>query len=304
MEKKEYRVLIVDDKKDCLEMTDIISRSYKDWNIEINPVHIQVEKIDDDNYSIAMESISEIANLSVQPFDLILLDFGYRHKDLELMTIFEKCRDSKYNFKKYMLDPHTLVTQGRKYLDNNSFQNFNKNFVCFNKNIHVYTYNPTIAREFMPDVDNYCTNRVQTAFEAATIKVHDTRRELFNDIKFEEVKKNNEDYYYFILAKYLENLIRLEISNNIIDKEISDKTYIKIKRSSTVTVIGSLVLLCSLLGACTQFFGGLIVELFQKRDLLTAFVFFFFTLIIIILGGRLVLYVIENILPKLLKKND
>ena len=130
-----------------------------------------------------------------------------------------------------------------------------------------------------------------------------TRRELFNDTKFEVVKEKNEGYYIFILAKYLEKIIMLDISNNIFCREISDTTYVKIKRTSTVTIIGLFVLLCSLLGACTQFFGGLILESFQKKELLTAFVFIFFTLFFIILGGRLVLYVIEKILPKWLNNN-
>jgi len=302
-EKKKYRILIVDDNEECLKVVKaIIPRSYKDWEIDINTVHIQVEKIGEGNYCIATETISEIASLSVQPFDLILMDFGYRHKDLKLEDIFTKCPSrSVTEFEKYMLNPHTLVTQGHKCLDNKSFQNFYNNFECFNKTIHVYTYNSTKAREFMPTVDSYCENKVKDAFQHATVNMLDTRKELFNDAKFEKVKDGNDEYYYFILAKYLKQLIILDISNNIFNKEISDARHIKIKQTSTV--IGALVLFCSLLGASTQFFGSLIVVFFQTRDFLMAIVFILFTLIIIIFGGTLVLYFIKKILPKLLNNN-
>jgi hypothetical protein len=87
------------------------------------------------------------------------------------------------------------------------------------------------------------------------IEMKGTRKEIFNESEFENIRKQNERYYSFILAKYLEQLIKIEITK----QKIENAQYIKIKRTSKV--IGALVFLGILIGASSEFFGSLIVEL-------------------------------------------
>lgn len=231
--KKTYRVLIVDDIEACLKTADrVIKPLLKGWNIEIETAHVRVEKVND-SYKIEESCIIEIAEQLAEPFDLLLLDFSYKEKDVKLKSVMEK-NNTLAEFEKHVLNPLTLVEQGRKYLKENSeilHKCFEDNFVNFSKNIYVCTCVTEEDRERILPVEirgnpiQYCKKKVHKAFKKAdNISVKDTREEIFNSTEFQEVKNFRDEkneggkYYDFILAKYLEQLILVDI----LEKELSD----------------------------------------------------------------------------------
>lgn len=236
---EKYRVLIVDDKLDCLNMAKAIinNRPYKGRMIQIVTSHIRVEKSNNDCYRIKKESITEIAQLSTQPFDLLLLDFGYIEKGVVLKDL------TLDEFEKRVLNPSILVNQGLEYLkkeaDENLCKCFYDNFVSFSKNICIYTFVSEDNRKNFPiggDIEGYCFNKAKDAFEhAANITVKDTRKEIFNGPLFEEIKTNKEEYYNFILNQYLELLIFLDIADKEIDA-VNKKYKEAIKQKENIVI--------------------------------------------------------------------
>jgi hypothetical protein len=307
---KKYRVLIVDDKKEALDTDETsINTTYHSsdsvWNIEINTVHINVVNQDnqdnqDNQYHIDENSINQLAQLAENPFDLLLLDFGYRTVDVDYIYSLMKDGFSLEIFEKHILNPKRLTEEGNKLLSTQKVYNsFYKNFVKHKGNIIVYTYNSEKDRKIFPKISTYCYKVVKAAFtHAANITVIDTRKEIFNGTKFESIKSENEPYYYFILAKYKEQLIRIEIAK----KEISIAKYIKIKK--TTKIIGLITLFGLLIGAGSEFFGSLIVDLFKNNQTLIASIILIFTLIIILFGGKLLLWLIERSMKNLLMIDD
>lgn len=240
---KKYRVLIVDDKKECLETAERVInysledwRMLKDWRIEIKTAHVRVEKIND-TFRIEKGCIIEMAELLREPFDLLLLDFSYKEKNVNLKSVMEK-NNTLAEFEKHVLNPSTLAHQGCIYLKKNPdglLKCFVENFVNFSKNIYVCTCVTEEDREKILPVSirgnpkQYCKNIVAKKFTKAIITVKDTREEIFNSTEFQEIKnfrdekKEGGSYYDFILAKYLEQLILLDIA----EKEIDDAKHIK-----------------------------------------------------------------------------
>jgi len=302
-----YRVLIIDDRLNNLEMArDVILSTYqpfdKIWNIEIEIAHIQVYQ-DSDKYHIDKQSIIKIAELSSKPFDLLLFDIAYYLKGGS-EKIYEELSskyDENYSFdilEEYVFNPKTLVKEGCKQLkeshEKDLYKYFNKNFVGHKGGIYGYTFIEEKWKNLFYDLD-YCRNMLIKTFpqtDPKRIVMKGTRKEIFND-SFGHIRTENERYYSFILAKYLEQLINIEITK----QEIEAAKYIKIKRTSKV--IGSLVFFCVLLGACSEFFGSLIIGLFEKGENLTASIFICFTILGIVLGGKFVLHFIESLMPKL-----
>jgi len=309
-----YRVLIVDDRLNNLETArDVISSNYQlfdnTWKIEKEIAHIKVIECDG-KYSIDKQSIINIATLSSQPFDLLLFDIAFyieggSNKVFEILnSIYEKGTYSfKRDLEKYVFNPNSLVAEGRKYLKKNNKNNlldqFNKNFVGHKGKIYGYTFIEDRWKRIFYNLKQ-CKDILQDTFPNTDkpIEVEGTRQEIFNDNEeFAKLRNNKEGekYYSFILAKYLEQLIKIEIAK----KGIEDAKYITAKRTSKL--IGSLVFLCALIGACSEFFGSLIIESFKDKQYLIALVCLCFTIFIVVLSGKFVLHFIENLMPKLFK---
>ena len=308
-----YRILIIDDRLNNLKTAeDVISSTYrpfdKIWSIEKEIAHIKVNKCDDE-YSIDKQSIINIANLSAKPFDLLLFDIAY-YIEGGSNEIYEKLF-SKYNenysfdvLEEYVFNPKSLVAEGRKQLENDNIllKQFNKNFVGHKGGIYGYTFIEDRWKILFYDLKK-CKDILRETFSNADpkrIEVEGTRKEIFNDSEFGKIRneKDGERYYSFILAKYLEQLIKIEITK----QEIENAKYTKIERTSKV--IGSLVFLCVVIGACSEFIGSLIIESFTAEKFWVVLVCVCIIILGIIFGGRLVLHFIENILPKLFYDNN
>ena len=307
-----YRVLIIDDRLNNLKTAkDLILSLYQPfdrlWNIEVNTAHIIINQCDD-KYSIDEDSIKNIAKLSIEPFDLLMFDIAYYIEggSEDIYKQLSQQFDENYTFsvlEKYVFNPKTLVEEGLKQLKNNNNRNlykwFNKNFVGHKGAIYGFTFIEEKWAKLFYNIEQ-CRDILIKTFKNADlnrIEMKGTRKEIFNETEFENIRKNNERYYSFILAKYLEQLIKIEI----IKQEVENAKYIKIKRTSKV--IGSLIFLGLIIGASSEFFGSLIVELIQKREFLIASVCIGFTMIVIVFGGKTVVHVLEKNIPKLLNYN-
>lgn len=305
---KTYRILIVDDKLDVLDkIKDLIKPTFKllddVWKIEIFTLHVEVIVDSAGNYSIKKEVFTKLGEISKKPFDLLFLDFGYR-KSGDVSNLLETIKQqfgesfSFADLEKYVLNPRNLVEDGLKVLNQkhnkNYFSSFNNNFVNHKKNIYIYTYIPSEWRRYVQNTTIRENITKRTFPKAKNIELIDTRKEIFNDTEFDNIFKNNKRYYSFIISKFLEQIIHLEISKESILKS----RFIKVKRTSRV--IGLLVLFGAFIGATSEFFGDLIVEFFKADQILVGVVLIIFTLILILLGGRLLVYLLEKGLKNLL----
>ncbi len=302
---KKYRVLIVDDKSNVLENTkELIRPDFKlldeNWKIEISTLHVKVNGDDEkETYFIEEKTFIELGKISQEPFDLLLLDFGFRKPDSD---IFEKIKNrygDNFGFSElegFIFNPRNLVEDGIKSLNRKYnkkyFHSFQKNFVNHKKNIYIYTFIPEKWRKYVQNSTLRENITKRTFPNAKSIELIDTRKEIFNDTEFESLK--SERYYSFIISKFLEQIIQLEIAKESILKS----RFIKVKRTSKV--IGLLVLFGAFIGASSEFFGDLIVEFFKADQILVGIVLIIFTLILILIGGRLLVYLLEKGLKNLL----
>ena len=271
MSQQKIRVLILDDISDHLNtIKDFIPSTYqvsgKNWIVEFEAIEIIVVG-QNGSFSFDMSCIQAIEEVSYQPFDLLLLDIGYRHKDLKieyLQTIYDKnpLGFNSNTWKDYgALSPDDFIKV--KVSDNSKFR---KHFLEHKNSIFGYTYIPS-GREHLFYDEEGCLEILSKAFPIAAennkIKMEGTRKKLFNNFpEFEGI--NEKKFYPYILAKYIEKLIHIEIMK----KEVNNAKYLKIKRSSITA--GMLIIICGIIGACSEFIGSLVLNLFEKKDFLLA----------------------------------
>ena len=213
----------------------------------------------------------------------------------------EEYRNKSYTVsdsEKYIFNPETLVKEGKSQLKENSdkklYKWFEKNFEGHKGSVYGYTYNEKETEHLIFNIKQ-CENKLLKTFSKSKhIDMKGTRQDIFNNRDFENINEKNKEIYPFILAKYLEQLIKIEITK----REVESAKYIKIKRTSKM--IGVLVLLGVLMGACSNFFGSLIVQFSKEGEFLIAF-FICFSIIISISVGTLVIHFLEKLLPKLIK---
>jgi len=222
MNQPKFRVLLLDDKenhlniiKDALHLTTYQVFD-KIWTIEIEAVNIIVVKKEDKTFDFDASCIQKIEKASIEPFDLLILDIGYLHKDLKieehLRPIFEENEleyRSNQKWKQFgALSPDNLVL-----VEIHENSNFKKNFVGHENSIFGYTYIRHGQEKLFYDEEG-CLKMLNKSFRNAAlnnnIKLEGTRKKLFyNSPEFEGI--NEKLYYPYILSQYLEKLIHIEI---------------------------------------------------------------------------------------------
>jgi len=283
MNQQKIRILILDDISAHLNKIEDVLKSTtyqvsnKNWKIEIIAIKVVVVE-QGGKFSFDTNCIKEIEQASCNPFDLLLLDIGYRHEDLKidqhLQPMYEKDPQNYYSRtwkSKGCLSPDDLVMASKN-------SNFKKKFVGHKNSIFGYTYIPSGKEHLFYTVEK-CKDLLTEAFPNARIEMKGTREELFRN--FPEVI-NEKEFYPYILAKYLEKLIYIEI----LKKEINNAKHLKIKRTSIA--VGILVFICGILGACSEFIGSLIFKLFQEGNFLTAILCVIGFFVSIIICGALI----------------
>ena len=209
-----YRVLVVDDKESVLnrikyEIKPKLVIDDDTWNIKIIPLHVKVNGSDEDEkYSIDENTILELGDYSKKPYDLILLDFGFKKEGSKILdTLRERYKDN-LNIDKLegkILNPNDLIKTcieiGAKKHNKELISNINKNFILHRSKILIYTYIHPALKKYVPS-SGVRENITSDLFPAASsIELLDTRVELFNDDEFNE--KYDERFYSYLIAKYL-----------------------------------------------------------------------------------------------------
>ncbi len=240
---KNFRVLVVDDKKTVLNaMKDWIEQKYKvsdeEYIVELIRLHVNVVE-DERNYKISTETLKNLHEICDRPFHFMFVDFGFVKQGIK--TLDEINRLKKLNpqstvrelIDKIVLNPSHIVNQSIH--ENKLYHKIKKNFIDFDGNLYVYTYIPSkIEREYTPaDVRKTVTNK---HFPKANIKIIDSRKELFNNTKFED--KHDNEFYPFLITKYLSKIIHIEIAEFILKqtKEIRNKFKLIKKRNKIITL--------------------------------------------------------------------
>ncbi|MFC0878804.1 hypothetical protein ACE01N_19570 [Saccharicrinis sp. FJH2] len=303
-----YNVLIVDDKEPILKYAKDAIRPEltlegEKYLIDVSTLHVSIGG-DDNNESffIEEETFQKLGELSNKSYDIIFLDFGFVKPKCDILNVLKSKFGDSFGISElegYVFNPRNLVEQGIKVLNRKHnkkvYTNFIENFVNHKKNIIIYTY---ISSEWSKYVQNTTLreNITKRTFpQAKNIDLIDTRSEIFDNSKFDSIKKEFPQYYDYIVSKFLENIIHLEISKESIEKA----KYIKVKK--TTKVLAFLIVFGALIGASTEFFGQLIFKAFEENQYILAISLIVLTIIGILTAGRLLIYLLEKKLTDLIK---
>lgn len=246
-----FRVLIIDDKLSVLNaMKDWIEHEYdiagEKYTIELNLLQVKVCEANG-LYNIDSTTYENLGAFCNKSFDLILSDFGFVKEGTKVTNEVERIKEANKDIPtreiidKIVLNPSSLVTESQNYTK--TYNKIKKNFIEFKGNFYIFTYIPSkLEREYTSaDVRRNVTNK---HFPRANLLLIDSRKELFNNSKFDN--KHDEEFYPFIIAKYLSKIIQLEIAKDIIKKTADvRKRAATIKRNnrivSTSVVIPSII---------------------------------------------------------------
>jgi hypothetical protein len=283
---KNFRVLVVDDKKPVLQaLDDRIEKKviigHEEFLIELLLLHVEVVG-EEGKYEFSQNTIENLHNFCQKAFDLMLLDFGYVKKGVNaedrILELQEKNpeKDIRLIVDDIVLNPKHLVNRCKveyKYLS--KIKEF---FINHKGIIIVYTFIPSrIERHYTSaNVRENITNKV---FIKANISVIDTRKELFNDSQFDEIKKKYEGYYPFLISKYLSKIIQFKIAETLLlSSKIIKSDIKKIKRNSK-----SISLATILLSLFTGIFIPGLSDSIQRGEYIHAISFFVSMSLLIIL---------------------
>lgn len=246
---KKFRVLVVDDKKAVIDsIRDRIDYNFtignEKYSVELSCLEVEVIKKDIDKYEFSEKTLVDLYDLCYKPFDLLLLDFGFVQKGIK--TNIEVLRLKEINPNKTLrelidevvLNPSHLVKQC--YKEPKYFKRINKNFLEHTGSLYLYTYIPNQFEEDYTSVD-VRKNVTNEHFPKAKIKVIDTRKELFNNRQFDN--KHDEDYYPFLITKFISKIIQHEISESIISQtELIRIKYGQIKKNNKLKMLSAIIL--------------------------------------------------------------
>ncbi len=294
-----FRVLIVDDKEIVLEtLKNNIKTKFNAgvdrYDIELLLLHVNV--IGDDTkeeYQISDTTIKQLIEYSKEPFDLILLDFGFRMSDSNIIDRIVKRYGNQLNLKSLdgkLLNPNDLVKEtieyARKKMGRTSFNNLNANLINHKNKIILYTYTPPSLKYFFPS--SQLRESITTGLfpQASEINVIDTRALFFNDEQF--VNKYDEKFYSYMVSVYLQKIIDCEMWESLLKKA----KYIKI--SKTTKSVGLIVLFAGIYGAITEFLVDIIINLFNSNLYIVASIIILLVVISVVIGGKLVINVFEG----------
>lgn len=301
---EKFRVLVVDDKDIVLNsfrntISPVFEINKTKYECELTTVHVNV--IGDDQreeYHIADSTILDLADKCAKPFDLILLDYGYRMERsdiIERVFIREGTNFSLKSLNGKLLNPNDLIQQCNEYANRNDnkyiMANIGKNFIDHKGKIYLYTYTPLIRKHYLPSSQFRETITINLFKKASEIEVLDTRVLLFNDDQF--VDKYDDHYYSYLISVYLNSIIKIELLNKI------DKKNKYIKVSKTSKALGFIVIIAGSYGATSEFLGGTIVSLLEKQNYILATVLLILFVVSIIIGSTLLIHFFENRFSKL-----
>ena len=227
-------------------MKDWVEHNYQVANEEyrVDLLLLHVDVIGEENeYQISLKTFEKLYEYCEKPFNLILADFGFVKQGIN--TLEELDRLKKLNPKcsvrelidRIILNPSHIVNENIKHPQ--FYKIIEKQFINFKGNLYVYTYIPSkIEREYTSsDVRRNVTNK---HFPSAKILLIDTRKELFNNSKFDG--KHDGEYYPFLIAKYLSKIIHYEIAELIIRKNSEVKyQLLKLKRNNRIVTVTTIL---------------------------------------------------------------
>lgn len=245
--KKLFRVLVVDDKKPVLDaMRDWIESEYQiadeEFKIELLRLHVNVIK-NNGQYEFTSQLFEELYSFCNKSFDLIFLDFGFVQQGVKALDELEKSKIEHPNktvrelIDMIILNPSHIVAQSERYPK--LYKKIKKYFIDYSNNLYIYTYLPSkIEQEYTSaDVRKNITDK---QFPKAKIKIIDTRKELFNNSKFDG--KYDAEFYPFLISKFLSKIIKLEISEFLLNdtKEVRRKAK-QIKKNDKIIALSIIV---------------------------------------------------------------
>lgn len=296
--KKVFRVLAVDDKKAVLDaMRDWIECDFQiaeeSFKVELLRLHVDVVEKNEQNeqYEISSKTFEALNEFCEKPFQLILLDFGFVRQGINTIEELDRLKNLNPQksirelIDKIVLNPSHIVNQSIQY--HKFYKRIKRNFIDFVGTLYIYTYIPSkIEREYTSaDVRRNVTNK---HFPKAIIRIIDTRKELFNNTKFEN--KHDNEFYPFLIAKYLSKIIHIEIAEFLLNqtKHAREKAN-RIKRNNRIIAVSAI--LPSIIA------GVFIPSLFtsiEKGSYVIAFAFLM-TLIFIVF--------VLTVVPRILERN-
>lgn len=299
-----FRVLVVDDKKIVLDRIkyDVehkVKVGDEDWKVEIVTLHVKVEGDDKkEEFYIDESTIAELGKASKNPFDLILLDFGYKKENSPIIQKIIDKYGKDANLSKLdgkLLNPYDLIKASidicNKKKNKEYLKNIKNNFINHKKEIIIYTYTQPNIKKFFPSTAIRENITFDSFPSSKKIELLDTSLELFNDEEFTE--KFDEKYYSYLIARYLNKIIQFKIA----EESIIHSKYIKVTR--TTKSISLIILIGGLIGAISEYIGSLMIKFVEQDQILPAILLLLFIIIVGVFLGKILIDFLEKRLKKL-----
>lgn len=290
---QEFNVLVVDDSKNSLDRIKAIcnnkevSISGHKFIIKILPFLITVVE-NQGKFDFSQDTFKSLLEFSQHEFDLILMDFGFRHKDINPKIETEEfvTNDGRF-FDGKLLSPLTLVTECKKRMHEGKIWNaVNKNFINYKGNLYIYTFIPSgIETEATQIVVR--ENNVRSVFNKCKIFSIDSRFTFFNNQDIEEDHPSK--YYPHLLSQYLFRIIQLEIASLLVSE--SKRSYRLLKTGSNIFLIG---IVCTGIGIFSGLLSNWAIQFYQLGQIAASIIMPITSIIIISFFGALFLKYHEN----------
>jgi len=286
-----FKILIVDDNlvvKSRLEKelsNRKITFNGNEWTLNIKSIHVGLEE-KGGHYSVTKKTLECINEACSESFDLILMDYGYI-TEKGYNTYKERLQEEKGDFTVQIMDGILLsptdiavgIRQGR-------YRKALKNMVGHTGDVIIYTYTPHEHKRFYPstDIRENVSNEVYQS--ARSVKVINTSEELFNDAEFHE--KHSDNYYSFIVSKFLLKEITIKIAKKVIDQEQS------LRKKNAINLFSSIAVLSGFVGVFNELAGGLIFRFGLAGQHHYAIAGTLVTIILVVIGVRSVKFLLKN----------
>lgn len=283
--KRTFRVLLIDDAEQVLERVAreiprdvVVEGTALTIRIEVEPLHVELEKSAAGEYSISMSTIQALAKICHAPFDFIFADFAFvadreRNTSLRNTLLSEgkqvetsdiagwvlALRDIKKRF-----DHETSEgTKATEDLATNDMISIHDNFLHHKGRVQVYTNSPPPFSNYF---DGYALtereNEIKSVFPGATvgplIRLH---VEFGISAEIDQALKGTrpeQDFYTLLLSRHLEWLIRRAALHHMV------RAQDKLRVRNTLKAFTKLTLFSVVLGTVVAVFGEVDYHFFKE----------------------------------------
>lgn len=258
-----FHILVLDDDQTVIDklkgrITPKVTITNKTWDIDLKAVHIQT-LLDHDKARFSDDTLKQLVKACVPPPNLILADYGYATSEQQAAL-----REGRITPKQYIDNILTVADLPNSVM---SFLRIKQSFdrarvrtgllenPC---KFFLYTFTPPNDSKAFPTIPERQI-RTQDAFRKSEVRAIDTLEMFYENGRFAD--KHDKDFYAYLVTGFLENTLRRELLEFVLNQEAKRLKYIRYKRSAAGVFL--IVLIGGAIGAVAEWLGHRVTDLFS-----------------------------------------